>query len=91
MIRIYVNCNLDDYSSSDFPTHFTSVPRKGERVYVRSELQKHFNSIKLPTHLEVKSVHYQETSKGVAEPMIDLWFDETTFKLFYPNGLEHRR
>jgi hypothetical protein len=91
MVPVHINCNLDDYNSSDFPKEFVAVPRKGELVEIRSDLQDHFTkTLKLPIALEVKRVYHKNGRSG-PYIMLDLWYDETTYKLYFPNGLENRR
>jgi len=91
LIPVSINCNLDDYHASDFPSAFVCVPRAGEYVEIRQELHDHFTkSLKLPIKLQVKTVYHKHGKNG-PYVVIDLWYDETTFKMFFPNGLESRR
>lgn len=91
MIKVNFHTNLDDYFSSDFPSHALSVPKVGERVNVLPDLEEMFIQKKLPTTLEVVSVTHTVDRERRPVVNVELWYGKTVFKLYFPDGLENRR
>lgn len=89
-IPVKINCNLDDYTSSDFPTTFVVVPRAGEMIQVKHQLLEYLNKLKLPIELEVKKVYHKDGHDG-PYIMVDVWYSENSYKAYFPDGLQNRR
>ena len=92
--RIRFATNLDDYSASDFPSTFHTIPNRGDYVEVRQDMKKHIESCKLPTRLEVFSVthkHHKEQGSEFTYTVVELWYAPNDYKLFFPDGLQNRR
>jgi len=97
MIEITFRTNLDDYSSSHFNNKVLAVPREGEYVEVLPSMASHFRSKRLPTRLIVKCVTHTTDNSGIYTPnskipkiVVELWYSDNDYKLFFPNGLENR-
>lgn len=91
MIKVNFHTNLDDYFSSDFPSHVLCVPRVGEHVEVLPELEEMFINKKLPRRLKVVNVTHTVDREKRPVVKVELWYSETEFKLYFPNGLVNRR
>lgn len=90
MIEVSIHSALDDYHPSDFPKMFPAVPRKGDFIEVKNNLKSSFSHFKLPLKLEVKNVYWKYDEHG-CYPELDLWYSETDFKLYFPDGFESRK
>lgn len=91
MIKVNFHTNLDDYFSSDFPQEVLSVPRVGEHINVLPELEEMFIHKKLPRRLKVVDVTHTVDREKKPIVKVELWYSDTEYKLFFPNGLENRR
>lgn len=81
MAKITIKCNLDRYSSSDFPHDLTVAPRVGEYVEVLERNQDKFK-YPYPTRLIVCSVTHRKKQGPIEyqEVVVDVWYDESTHK-----------
>ena len=95
MIKILLHTNLDDYNASMFTEEFPAVPSVGDRVFTKTEWDPILKEKNLPRSLEVVSVRWQpdqsSSNERKAIPIVELWYNDTDFKLFFPKGLENRR
>jgi len=81
-MKIIFNTNLDQYSGFHFPEKLTSVPRKGEKVYVQEKYKIIFQKQRLPIRLEVVDVGYFEDYV-----VCELWYNETDANIKKSNGV----
>lgn len=80
-MRVLLRTNLDAYQMVVWPV-LDSVPRKGEIVYVHLDSFGYCDHKKIPRRLEVSQVYYHHDRVEV-----DLWYNETDYKLWTPEHL----
>lgn len=88
MAKITINCNLDRYSSADFPQDLTIVPRVGEYVEVINP-----EKFKYPytNRLIVCTVTHRKKQQGpieYQEVIVDVWYDQKTIEHLHSLNLD---
>jgi len=80
-MRISFHTNLDAYRSVSWPV-LDIIPRKGEFIHVHPGSESYCEIKKIPKRLEVVAVTYRHDRVSV-----ELWYNETDYKLWTPEHL----
>ena len=87
-MKVIFKTNIDAYNERQpFPNHFTEVPRKGDKILVRSIYETVYRNLKLPIRLEVVDVSWSEVtgdSLGTLNETViicELWYNELDLKI----------
>lgn len=80
-MKVILHTNIDAYKSVNWPEFTDHVPRKGEIIELRTAPKYGFDR-KYPPRLEVVQVRYQEDIHGETCAYVELWYNETDFKLY---------
>jgi hypothetical protein len=90
-MKVVFTTNIDKYRTVEWPVFTDHVPRKGEFIYLLPIYDSYCKSQKIPNRLEVSTIKYvpfETASVYLFETvaMVELWFNETDFKLYNRDG-----
>ena len=80
-MNVILHTNIDAYKGIEWPEFTDHVPRKGEIIELENPPKYGFDK-KYPPRLEVVQVRYKADKYGVTHAHVELWYNETDFKLY---------
>lgn len=82
-MKVIFKTNVDHYKTNCWPTNIDIPPRKGDTVMVVEAFDKHYQSKRLPTEMEVVNVTW--TEKAV---LCELWYKAIDVRLAELSGVK---